>query len=157
MLQRFDPAPSHTRAAGNSLLPKACLPRTLAHNIVRFEFSHLPGVLKRRGVRLATDALLDHSRSPLDAHHLLEGVHHVDQVALRGHHGVDVLVGCGRLVDDVLVLVALDAFGRSAVIRKREPTLRLGSSCGLRRASSFRSSPGCLCLAPFPKWRSCCT
>ena len=50
-------------------------------------------------------------------------MHHVHQVALRFHHRVDVLVGRGRLVDHVLVLAALDAFGRSAVVSQREAAL----------------------------------
>src|SRR5690606_25115077 len=46
--------------------------------------------------------------SPLHAHHLAERVHDVHQIALRGHHRVDVLVRHGRLVDHVAVLATLD-------------------------------------------------
>ena len=72
---------------------------------------------KRRGALAAKRTPLDQRclASPLHAHHLLERMHHIHQVALRFHHRVDVLVGRGRFVDHVLVLAALDAFGRSAV------------------------------------------
>ena len=44
------------------------------------------------------------------------------------HHRVDVLVGRGRLVDHVLVLAALDAFGRGAVVGQREAALGLAAA-----------------------------
>ena len=51
------------------------------------------------------------AQSPLHAHHLLQGVHDLDQVGLVGHHGVDVLVGARDLVDHAAVLAAFDARG----------------------------------------------
>ena len=42
------------------------------------------------------------SRSALHAQDLLEGVDHLDQVALVLHHRVDVLVGGGNLVHHAL-------------------------------------------------------
>jgi hypothetical protein len=41
----------------------------------------------------AVQGLQVFSPSALHAHHLLEGVHHIHQVSLRGHHRVDVLAG----------------------------------------------------------------
>src|SRR5215469_8861581 len=47
----------------------------------------------------------------LYAHHLLERVDHLDQVALRCHDRVDVLVSAGCLVDHIGVLAAFDTGG----------------------------------------------
>ena len=49
------------------------------------------------------------SRLPLHANHLAQRVHHVHQIALRFHHGIDGLVRHRRFVDDIRVLTALDA------------------------------------------------
>src|SRR5580765_1296346 len=65
--------------------------------------------------------------SPLHAHHLFERVHHLDQFTLRCHHRVDVLVGARRLVDDALVLAALDAFRHALVVGDREAALGLAA------------------------------
>jgi hypothetical protein len=48
---------------------------------------------------------------PLHAHDLLEGVQDLGEVALVGHHPVDVLLGARDLVEDALVLAADDASG----------------------------------------------
>src|SRR5688500_18122841 len=57
---------------------------------------------------------------------LAQGVHHVDEVGLGGHDGVDVLVGHRRLVDHLGVLAALDALGGADVVLHREAPLGLG-------------------------------
>ncbi len=45
----------------------------------------------------------------LHAQHLLQCVHDLHEVALGGHHRVNILVGRRRPVDDAGVLAALDA------------------------------------------------
>src|SRR5262245_2014073 len=52
-------------------------------------------------------------------------MHDLDEIALRVHDGVDVLVSRRRLVDDVQVLAALDALRRHDVLVYREPLARL--------------------------------
>src|SRR5438876_5609238 len=84
-------------------------------------------------------------QSPLDAHHLLQRVHHFDEILLRRHHGLDVLVGRGRLVDHVLVLAALDAFGGRSVIGQREAAL--GLAAAHRTAGAVRAALEALCIA----------
>jgi hypothetical protein len=51
-----------------------------------------------------------------------------DQVLLRFHHRIDVLVGHRDLADDGLVLAALDAFGRPDLVLYCEQLLRLGAA-----------------------------
>src|SRR5690606_26131274 len=45
------------------------------------------------------------------AHHLLQGMQDLGQVALVGHHFIDVLVRPGNLIDHAFVLAADDALG----------------------------------------------
>ena len=59
-------------------------------------------------------------------------MHDIDEIRLRGHHRVDVLVGARRLVDDAFVLAALDMRRRRRVVGEREAALGLGA-----RASGF--------------------
>src|SRR5262245_2377833 len=61
----------------------------------------------------------------LDADHLAQLVHDLDQVRLGGHHGVDRLVGHGRLVDDILILAALDPGRGPDMVLDREAPLGL--------------------------------
>jgi len=65
--------------------------------------------------------------SSLHTNDLAQRMDNLNKVSLRGHHRIDVLVGHGRLVDDVRVLAALDALSRFFVVGKREPALGLGS------------------------------
>jgi hypothetical protein len=44
--------------------------------------------------------------STLDAHHLLQSVHHVHQISLRGHDGINVFALREHLVDPAPVRVA---------------------------------------------------
>src|SRR5262245_45542133 len=64
--------------------------------------------------------------SALDAYDLLQRVDDLDEIALRLHDGVDVLVRSRRLVDDVQVLAALDALRRRDVLIDGETLARLG-------------------------------
>ena len=59
-------------------------------------------------------------RLSLDAKHLLQGGHDLHQVRLRGHDGIDVLVGGRRFVEHPVVLAAFHARGRLFVIGHRE-------------------------------------
>src|ERR1041385_3738254 len=59
----------------------------------------------------------------LHADNLAQRVYHVDQIALRFHHGVDRLVRHRRFVDDVRVLTAFDAGCCLGVIVEREAAL----------------------------------
>jgi hypothetical protein len=61
----------------------------------------------------------------LDADDLLQRVHDLDEIGLRRHHPVDVLVGARRFVDDFGVLSAFYAGRRRRVILDRELLLRL--------------------------------
>src|SRR5690349_19789091 len=70
------------------------------------------------------------SPSALDADHLAERVHDLDEIGLRRHDGVDVLVGTRRLVDDAFVLAALDTLGRLGVVLDREARLGLAARHG---------------------------
>src|SRR5689334_20096362 len=67
---------------------------------------------------------------PLHAHHLTQRVHHVHQIALRFHHGVDGLVRHWSFVDDIRVLTALDAGSCLGVIVQREAALRFRTRHG---------------------------
>src|SRR5260370_7793316 len=51
------------------------------------------------------------SRLPFDTHDLTQRMHHVHQIALRFHHGVDGLVSHRRFVDNVRILTTLDTGG----------------------------------------------
>src|SRR6267142_1413010 len=64
--------------------------------------------------------------SALDAEDLLERVHDFDQIGLRRHDGVDILVGARCLVQNIGILAALDTGRRHFVICDRELALRLG-------------------------------
>src|ERR1700739_3993305 len=66
----------------------------------------------------------------LDAHHLMQRVHHIHQITLRLHYGVDGLVRHRRFVDDVRVLTALDAGSRLGVIVQSEAALRFRTRHG---------------------------
>src|SRR6266850_7056329 len=59
--------------------------------------------VERGGRAPATHALL-----PLHAYHLPQRMDDLDEIGLRRHDRVDVLVGARRLVDDAFVLPALD-------------------------------------------------
>ncbi len=85
-------------------------------------------VLKRPGIRLSCgpEPHPDES-SALDGQHGAERVHDFDQVRLRRHHQVEVLVGARDLVEDALVLAALDALGLFREVREREAALRLAA------------------------------
>jgi hypothetical protein len=63
----------------------------------------------------------------LHADHLAQRVHHVQQIALRLHHGVDGPVRHRRFVDDVHVLTAFDAGRCFRVVFQREAALRIGA------------------------------
>src|SRR6186713_1845319 len=67
------------------------------------------------------------SRSALDADDLAKLMYDLDEVRLRRHDLVDVLVSHRRLVDHARVLLALDALGRLDVILDGEPPLRLAT------------------------------
>src|SRR5271166_549268 len=60
---------------------------------------------------------------PLYAHHRSEGVHDLDQIFLRLHHRVNVLVGSGCLVDQVRGLPAFDSLDGLLELFKRDPPL----------------------------------
>src|SRR5262245_22121665 len=74
--------------------------------------------------------------SALHTHELPQRVYDIHQVRLRGHDGVDVLVGHRRFVDHAGVLAAFHAFGRLAVILEREALLGGGprhcTACAVR-------------------------
>src|SRR5262249_32321514 len=91
-------------------------------------------VSMKKGAPARADAPRCNWPSPLDTHHLLQRVHDLHEIALRFHHGVDVLVGRGRLVDDVLVLAAFDAFRGGAVVGEGEAALRLAAAHHAARA-----------------------
>jgi len=61
---------------------------------------------------------------PLYTYNLAERVHHVHQIALRFHHGVNGLVRHWCFVNDVRVLSTLDGSRRLRVIVQREAALR---------------------------------
>src|ERR1051325_11563495 len=66
----------------------------------------------------------------LHAHHLTQRVHHIHQIPLRFHHGIDRLVRHRSYVDDVRVLTALDAGSCLGMIVQREAALRFRTRHG---------------------------
>src|SRR5438874_12718202 len=62
--------------------------------------------------RIMGEGLAALSCLPLHADHLAQRVHHVYQIALRFHYGVDGLVRHWRFVDNVRVLTTLNACSR---------------------------------------------
>ena len=68
--------------------------------------------------------------------HLLQGVHHFDQVLLRRHHRVDVLVGHLNFVNAVGILAALDAGSRLDLGRSRA-VLRAPAQADEQRAQTI--------------------
>src|ERR1700693_5225230 len=70
------------------------------------------------------------SRLAFDTHDLTQRVHHVYQIALRFHHGVDGLVRHRRFVDDVGVLTAFDARCRLGMVVQSEAALGFGTRHG---------------------------
>src|SRR5437764_15338131 len=66
----------------------------------------------------------------LHADHLAKSVHHVHEIALRFHHGVDGLVRHRGFVDDIRVLTAFDAGRCFRMIVQCEAALRLGTRHG---------------------------
>ena len=56
------------------------------------------------------------------------------EILLRGHHGVDVLVGHGDLIDHIGILAAFNAFRGLDLIRDGEHLLRLGTAHHTSRA-----------------------
>ena len=74
--------------------------------------------------RIVGEGLSALSCLSLNAHDLAQRVHHVHQIALRLHHGIDGLVRHRGFVDDVRVLTALDAGSCLGVIVQREAALR---------------------------------
>ena len=83
--------------------------------------------------------------SALDADDLAERVNRLNQVRLRRHYGVNVLVCARRLVDHVGVLPALHALGRPRVVFEREPLLGLGARH--RPAGPMRTGMKAICVA----------
>lgn len=73
-------------------------------------------------------------RSSLHAHHLLEGVDHVDQLALGVHDGVDVLVGHRNFIDHAFVLAAFDPARGALLVGHREAALGFGAAHHATRA-----------------------
>ena len=67
---------------------------------------------------------------PLHTYNLAERMYHVDQIALRFHHGIDGLVGHRSFVDDVRILAAFDAGRCLRVIVQREAPLRFRTRHG---------------------------
>ena len=63
----------------------------------------------------------------LDADELTQPVDDVDEIRLRRHHGLDILVGAGCLIDDAGVLAAFHMGGRQDVVLKGKPTAGLGA------------------------------
>src|SRR5690606_11509800 len=74
--------------------------------------------------------------SSLDAHHLTQGGHLLDQVGLGRDDRDDVLVGHRRFVDHLGVLAAFDSLGGADVVLNREAPLGLGP--GGHGSSRFR-------------------
>src|SRR5262249_59645971 len=74
--------------------------------------------------RIVGESLSALSGLALHAHNLAQRVHHIDQIALRFHHGVNRLVRHRSFVDDVRVLTALDASSCLGVVVEREAALR---------------------------------
>src|SRR5271163_4727230 len=60
-------------------------------------------------------------------------MHDLDEIGLRRHYSIDVLVRHRRLVDDTNVLAALDAGCRLLMVFDRETALRLGARHGTSR------------------------
>src|SRR6266581_2520882 len=71
--------------------------------------------------------------SPFYAHDLAQRVDDFHEIGLRGHYGFNRLVSCGRLVDDVGILAALDARRHTLVVLYTEAPL------------SFRAGHGAAC------------
>src|SRR6185312_7827551 len=67
-------------------------------------------------------------RSALDAQHLAQRMHHLDQVGLCSHHRADRLVRRRRLIDHRRVLAAFDVHGGLAVLRQRDLLARRGTA-----------------------------
>jgi hypothetical protein len=61
----------------------------------------------------------------LDAHDLSQCVHDLHQIRLRGHDGIDVLVGHRRFIDHACILAALDAARRRRMSLQRKAPLSL--------------------------------
>ncbi len=55
-------------------------------------------------------------------------MHHVDQIRLRGHDGVYVLVGCRRLVKNVFVLAAFHTFSGSTMVGQGEAAFGISTA-----------------------------
>jgi len=55
-------------------------------------------------------------------------MHHLDQIRLCGHHGVDVLVGRRSFIDHTGILAALDVSRCRGMVLEREAALRLGAA-----------------------------
>src|SRR5262245_33488493 len=64
-------------------------------------------------------------KSALDAYHLLQRVHDVDEIRLIRHHLVDILVGARNFVHDAAILAAFDALRLFRQIETRKSLLRL--------------------------------
>src|SRR5271170_1581723 len=84
-----------------------------------------PGfVILENGEGLAALPLPGPSLLALHADDLAQRVYHVDQIALRFHHGVDGLVRHRRFVDDVHILAALYAGCCLGMVVQGEAALR---------------------------------
>src|SRR5258708_20513119 len=80
-------------------------------------------------------SFLSHSTAlPLHAKNLLKRRNDLDQVALRRHHFIDVLVRRRDLVDHAFVLAAFDACGLERQIFAREGPARLSPAHAAARA-----------------------
>ncbi len=71
---------------------------------------------------------------PFHADHLFERVHHIHQIALCRHHGINVFVSSGSLVNHVFVFAAFHTLGGRAVIGKRYAAFGFASALDAPRA-----------------------
>ena len=65
--------------------------------------------------------------SPLDTDDLFKRVDDINQISLRSHHRIDILVSGRCLVNNIFVFPALNTFRRLCVILESELFLRLPS------------------------------
>ena len=80
------------------------------------EFSVRPLVQLTCSPQIDGSFLLTEHHLSLYTNHLFQGVHHLHQPRLRGHHGIDVLVRHRYLVDHVRILATFYPLGRAHLI-----------------------------------------